>query len=259
MRLSVVNQVAGPLIRQLLEDLPAKGNRAGTAGRLGGPRRREICHSRGGRHARCEGARLAANLDVDAVHGQREWFLVRRRRRPARIVTNPPTTMLMASWLRRLLGLRYVLLVYDIYPDVLERMKMIRRGGLLSRLWRRWSRKAMLHASAVITLGPHMADTLRGHLRAGEGTWPSRSFPTGPTPMPSARSRRPPTPSPGSTGWSEARGDVQRRAGRNARTESIVAAAEMLQDLADVQFVIIGEGLAARPSRNSWRKKASRT
>jgi glycosyltransferase involved in cell wall biosynthesis len=171
-----------------------------------------------------------------------KWFLTFRRRTPALIVTNPPLVMAVASWLHSLLGLRYVLLVYDVYPDVMERMKVIRPGGLLARWWRRSSRKAMLRAEGVITLGPHMAETLRGHLRKGEDVpievipnWADTDFI-----RPRAKA---------DNSFARAHGLADKfvvmysgALGATHDTETIVAAAEMLRDLPDVQVVIIGEG-----------------
>ncbi|MCL2700453.1 MAG: glycosyltransferase family 4 protein [Phycisphaerae bacterium] len=96
------------------------------------------------------------------------WTVWKYRREDMLIVTSPPSFILAMPLLKRLFGVRYSLLIYDIYPEVAERLGMIRPGGWIARLWRKFSRKAMLDARSVITLGSDMADTLRGHLRPGD-------------------------------------------------------------------------------------------
>jgi glycosyltransferase involved in cell wall biosynthesis len=256
-RLLVVNQVAGPLTRQLLEDLPARGIApellAGWVDAEGGEklgfRWRSACPLRKSPAWR----RLWTWLRF-AIRAK--FYLALRRRTPALISTNPPLLMSVASGLRRLLGLRYVLLVYDVYPDVLERMKVIRRGGLLTRWWRRSSRKAMLRAAGVITLGPHMAQTLRGHLRRGEDVpievipnWADTDFI-----RPLAKADNPFAKAHGLEGKFVVM--YSGSLGATHDTESIVSAAEMLKDLPDVQFVIIGEGTRRKEVEAMVARKA---
>jgi glycosyltransferase involved in cell wall biosynthesis len=239
----VVSQVAGPMIRQLLEDLHARGIKgellAGWVDAEAGETLpfvwRRACALRKNPAWR----RLWTWLRFT---GRAKMFLMWRRRVPALITTNPPWVMLAAATLRRLLGLRYVLLVYDVYPDVLERMGALRTGGLLARVWKRWSRKALLRASGVITLGESMARTLRGHLRPGEDVpievipnWADTDFIR---PRPKAENL-----------WAVRHGLADKfvvvysgALGATHDTESIVTAASMLRDLPDVRFVIIGEG-----------------
>ena len=93
------------------------------------------------------------------------WHVARNRRVPVLVVTNPPVLPLFLPLLRALLGVRYSVLVYDVYPDVAEQMGILKPGGLVGRSWRRASRLAMRSAETVITIGDCMAKTLRGHLR----------------------------------------------------------------------------------------------
>ncbi len=193
----------------------------------------------------------AAPLVKDSTLGRLwSWFrfglealvLAARRRQPVLMVTNPPWPMLAMPWIRRLFGLRYVLLIYDIYPEVAERMGMIRPGGRLARWWRRRSRDAMRQAEAVITIGRCMRRTLAEHLLPGDDVeitvipnWadPRQIRPMDKQSNPFAQAHR-------LTGkfvvtYSGAFGATH-------DTESIVAAAEDLVDLPDVHFLLIGGG-----------------
>jgi glycosyltransferase involved in cell wall biosynthesis len=88
------------------------------------------------------------------------WVFRWSRKTPALYFTNPPIVP-WAGWLhRRLRGQRYAVIVYDIYPDFLENLGTIRRGGVIAGLWRWFNRRAFQNAEAVITLGSHMAANL---------------------------------------------------------------------------------------------------
>jgi colanic acid biosynthesis glycosyl transferase WcaI len=77
------------------------------------------------------------------------------------VVSNPPFTPLVAWLLKHLRGWRYVSLVWDVYPDSLVRFGYLAEHGWATRLWRALNRIALQNADAVITIGPHMAQTLR--------------------------------------------------------------------------------------------------
>jgi glycosyltransferase involved in cell wall biosynthesis len=239
----MINQVVGPLARELMEHLSACGIRCrALTGWVDARERADLPFEV-----------LKAKPLVKRPAWKRLWSwglftaqaklaAIRLRRTPMLVTTNPPWPMLAMPMLKRLTGLRYVLLVYDIYPDVMEQMGLCRHDSLLARLWRRWSRKAMLKAEGVITLGPHMAATLRRHLREGEDVaietipnWADTDFirPLDKADNPFAREH-------GLTdkfvvAYSGALGATH-------DIDSIIAAAEMLNDLPDVQFLIIGEG-----------------
>jgi glycosyltransferase involved in cell wall biosynthesis len=246
-RLLMVNQVAGPLARELLEDLCAAGlDCAVVTGWLEGPA-----------HPRLQFGLLPAKPLVKAPAWRRLWswgvFTFQACRRIAfgrpelvLVATNPPWVMLAMPFLRRLLGVRYALLVYDIFPDLLVRMGLIRPGGVIDRAWRRLSRDAMRAAQVVITLGPCMARTIRGHLRPGDRcrieivpNWADTDFIR---PIPKADNP-----------FVRAHGLAEKFVvtysgsfGATHDTESILAAAEALADEPDVHFMLIGGGTRQR-------------
>ena len=242
-RLLTINQVAGPLMRELLEDLCRFGVDCKLlAGWV------DLASDQPPPFEVLPAATLAKSptwrrlwtwgrFTLDALHR-----MLCARGTPVLIVTNPPLPMLLAPLARRLAGVRYVLLIYDIYPDVAERMGMIQPGGRLARLWRGLSRRAMLDADGVITLGRHMAETLREHLRPSDvveitvlPNWADTDVI-----RPLAKSANPFARQHGLTDkfvvtYSGAFGATH-------DTESIFAAAEMVRDLPDVHFLLIGGG-----------------
>jgi colanic acid biosynthesis glycosyl transferase WcaI len=76
------------------------------------------------------------------------------------IVSNPPV---LGAWFWCLNCIRkspYVVLVYDIHPDVLVSMKIIKERSPVVWLWRRMNRLVYRDARKVITIGGHLAKNL---------------------------------------------------------------------------------------------------
>ncbi len=242
-KLLVVNQVAGPLACELLEDLTAMGVHCclltGWVEETDSREMPFVVH-----HARplTKFPAWKRLLSWAIFTLQAVVHITRNRRIPILITTNPPWPMLVMPLMKRLFGARYLLLVYDIYPDVLERMGKARLGGLVSRIWRFLSCRSLLEAEAVITLGRYMAETLRGHLRPGDEceievipNWADTQWI-----QPIDKNVNPFALRHGLVGkfvvmYSGSFGETH-------DVESIVTAAEMLQDTPDVQFVLIGGG-----------------
>lgn len=164
------------------------------------------------------------------------------RRRSVLVVTNPPWTMLAMPLLSRLLGLRYSLLIYDIYPEVAERMGMLKPGGLLARGWRGLSRKAMLRADAVVTIGRCMKRTLQAQLRKGDDVdiqvIPNWADTDQIRPLPKAEN-----PFAREHGLCDKFVVTYSGAfGATHDIESIIAAAEALAGTPEIHFMLIGGG-----------------
>jgi glycosyltransferase involved in cell wall biosynthesis len=90
---------------------------------------------------------LAALIDV--------WRSVRRGAIVV-VVTNPPTLPIVTKMACRLRGARTVLLVHDVYPEVLAASGIVRRGGFRYRLLERLSRLVYGGFERVVVLGRDM-------------------------------------------------------------------------------------------------------
>jgi glycosyltransferase involved in cell wall biosynthesis len=192
--------------------------------------------------------------------GRFTWQALRAMRRYrdhfVLVTTNPPLVPWVAPFARRLFGIHYALLVYDVYPDVLSRMGMIRVDGRLERLLRRLSARAMREADCVITIGEHMKQTILAHLPAGKTVHveviPNWADIEAIKPM--SREQNP----------FARRHDLVGKFvvmysgnfGATHDVESIVDAAELLTGLADVQFVVIGGGTRLGEVQRYVRSKA---
>lgn len=89
------------------------------------------------------------------------WLVFRHNRHSTLfIVSNPPFLGLLGllnKWLR---GQQYVVLVYDVYPDLLLRLGRLREG-VIAGVWRTVNRLVYENANTVFTIGEDMADRLR--------------------------------------------------------------------------------------------------
>ena len=75
--------------------------------------------------------------------------------------SNPPFSPWLAWLLSRLKGWRYVVLIWDVYPDVLIRFGYLQKSSLVTRAWRYLDRLSLSEAELVVTIGHHMAETIR--------------------------------------------------------------------------------------------------
>lgn len=79
-------------------------------------------------------------------------------------VTNPPFLPYVMAFVARLKGARFVLLVHDVYPEVLVASGLARRGGLIERLAGVASRWLYRRADRVLVLGRDMRDLIARRL-----------------------------------------------------------------------------------------------
>lgn len=170
------------------------------------------------------------------------WQLRRTgSRTPIFVVTNPPFTPLLAWLLARWQKRPYALLEWDIYPDILAPMGLAGPRHPLYRLWRAAHRRALRQAGLVVTLGDHMAATLR-RLAADEAlpvtvipNWVDTDWIR---PLPRAQNP-----------FAQAQGLGEQlvvmysgNLGATHAIETILAVAEALRARPDIQFLIIGAG-----------------
>ena len=94
-------------------------------------------------------------------------FLWRALVMPARdelfIVSNPPFAPFVGLLVNRLRGIRYHLLIYDVYPDAIVRLGLMSTHNPFIRLWVRCNRALFAHASTIITLSDGMAALIRAY------------------------------------------------------------------------------------------------
>jgi glycosyltransferase involved in cell wall biosynthesis len=80
------------------------------------------------------------------------------------ITTNPPFLALVGVIGKLLLGLPYVLIVYDVYPDIAVRLGVLRPNSAAAWLWERATRLMLRHAASIVVIGRDMDDRIRAKL-----------------------------------------------------------------------------------------------
>jgi glycosyltransferase involved in cell wall biosynthesis len=177
---------------------------------------------------------------------QAAMTMIRFRSARALLVTNPPLVPWLGPVVKKITGMHYVVLVYDIYPDAMERMGMIRAGRVISRVLRKFNAASLRQADFVITISDDMKSTLVSHLG------PKESLPIAIIPNWADTQKIKPL-SRGENPFSHRHGLANKFVvlysgafGAIHDLETIIAAAEMLTDLGDVQFVLIGGGTHER-------------
>lgn len=100
------------------------------------------------------------------------WFAIRRigQGDVVLVVTNPPTVFPMIGWLARIKRARGLLLVHDVYPDVLAVTGHLNRSGLFYPILDRIVNWAYRKYDRVIVLGRDM----RARFAAKDGIAPER-------------------------------------------------------------------------------------
>jgi len=84
------------------------------------------------------------------------------------IVSNPPFLGLFGYVCKRLRNQRYVVLVYDIHPDLLIKFGRLRQAALIAGLWHKMNRLVWENADVVFTIGDRMAENLARRFDAGK-------------------------------------------------------------------------------------------
>ena len=89
---------------------------------------------------------------LKVVHGQSGSSLLF-------IVSNPPFLGLLGLFFKITRKQKYVILVYEVYPELLLSLRRL-KGGVLSMVWNYLNRHVYQNAEIVMTIGEYMADNL---------------------------------------------------------------------------------------------------
>lgn len=163
-RLLVLNQMAGPMTWELVQDF---ASRVGTVALLTG-------HPDTLAKPAVEGVTVEAAPPYERGSYPRRilsWlrYLARSfawsrrwpKEIPVLVFSNPPIAPWLAYLLKRLFGRPYLVVVHDVYPDLLTGLGTVREGHPLVRTWSALNRPAYENALLVATIGDYMAERLR--------------------------------------------------------------------------------------------------
>jgi glycosyltransferase involved in cell wall biosynthesis len=79
---------------------------------------------------------------------------------PLLLFSNPPFLPWLGYLMHHLRNQSYAVMVHDIYPDVLVRLKCLKGNSFIAQIWNRLNRVAYEQAKVVLTLGESMATSL---------------------------------------------------------------------------------------------------
>lgn len=168
-RLLVLNQMAGPMTWELVVDLARQIGRVdlltghpdtlqkGSQGNV--YLHKSIAYERGGNLKRMW---CWIRYAWHAFHWMRRW----PADTPVLIFSNPPIAAWVGALMHRLRDKPFIVMVHDIYPDAAIRMGVCNGKHPLIGVWRWCNRRAYERASAVMTLGKHMAECIGGQFDA---------------------------------------------------------------------------------------------
>ncbi len=83
-------------------------------------------------------------------------------------LVSPPLLELTAYFLKKLRNQRYVILIYDIYPDTLVNFGSLKASGIIARAWCFIYQKTWKEAEIVFTIGSQMAERLEKRFDSGK-------------------------------------------------------------------------------------------
>jgi len=158
-----LNQVSGSLFRELAEDV---ANQIGRSDLLTGYKY-EINRFTDSRLTIIEAPEYDRKTVMTRFLSWIKYFIAALRvsfkSHPATIifiVSNPPFLPLIGYLLNLFRRQRYVVLVYDIYPDILESLGEIKKNGFIALLWRAFNRHVWGKAEIVFTIGEYMRNNI---------------------------------------------------------------------------------------------------
>jgi colanic acid biosynthesis glycosyl transferase WcaI len=82
------------------------------------------------------------------------------RKQLAIAVTNPPLLLWVCYAAHKLVGLRYVLLINDVYPDIAVSLGLLKERGRVARAWRHFNRLSYGAAERIVVLGRDMEEVI---------------------------------------------------------------------------------------------------
>ena len=98
------------------------------------------------------------------------FFLLIKRKKYDKLIitTNPPFLGILILILRFFVKIPYVVIAYDIYPQILDKMGVLNKSSLLYRFWKWLNVKVYNNASAIISIGEDMTDIIQKEMRIKE-------------------------------------------------------------------------------------------
>jgi glycosyltransferase involved in cell wall biosynthesis len=158
------------------------------------------------------------------------------------LVTNPPFLPLILGNIAYKRNIPFFVVVYDLYPNALRQVKLIREGSLLYKYWVEQNKKIFARAAGIITLSAKMKSAVEEYLPENKASTVSV--------IPNWFEEKEETKNStffDEPSWTHTFSDkwLVIYAGNFGLThdlESLVKAASLLRDHTNIQFILAGEG-----------------
>jgi glycosyltransferase involved in cell wall biosynthesis len=94
------------------------------------------------------------------------FFLLKNRKKYDKllITTNPPFLGILILILRFFIRKPYVLIAYDIYPQILDKMGVLKKNSLVYAFWKWLNIKVYNNASKIISIGEDMTKIIQNDM-----------------------------------------------------------------------------------------------
>jgi len=259
-RLIMLNQMAGPLFRELAEDLaPLYEN--GCILMTGHPDTIRQQDSQNSKLVKKKGPTYNRSSKFRRVQSWLSYVLVSTRYILSAksgdailLVSNPP---ILGPWvwlLTRFNATPYCILVYDIHPEVLIRLGALKKDSLIVKLWRIANRLVNENAELIVTIGSRMATVLDS-----QNTSKSKRVVTV-SPWVDTKEIRPirRSENPFARNFQKIKDKIiilySGNMGASHDIDSMLEAARLLKDEKGIQFIFIGDGEKRSDIKNFIQK-----
>ena len=92
------------------------------------------------------------------------YLLFRKIDRPVLVVTNPPFLGAICILLKKIKKVRFIYLIFDVYPDTAVNLGMLNKDGFVAKTWECLNRSILRSCDAFIVIGRCMADVIRNKM-----------------------------------------------------------------------------------------------
>lgn len=90
------------------------------------------------------------------------FFLMKNRKKydVLLITTNPPFLGILILILKYSLGIPYVIIAYDIYPQILDKMRILKKTNIVYKFWKWLNIKVYNKSAKIISIGDDMTEVI---------------------------------------------------------------------------------------------------
>ncbi|MCX6231080.1 MAG: glycosyltransferase family 4 protein [Bacteroidetes bacterium] len=93
-------------------------------------------------------------------------LIFRSKKNEIIFITTPPFIIFLGVFCKKFFHQPYHLLIWDLYPDVLVNFNVIKKKGLLEKIWAGFNEKTFRNAANIITISDNMAEAIKNYSKS---------------------------------------------------------------------------------------------